>query len=39
MIAFYETETQRSELHGYILQMLNDIYCHDSDIKQIQQTQ
>eukprot|EP00488_Nonionellina_sp_1-RS-2012_P002781 TRINITY_DN5616_c0_g1_i1.p1 TRINITY_DN5616_c0_g1~~TRINITY_DN5616_c0_g1_i1.p1 ORF type:complete len:158 (+),score=44.60 TRINITY_DN5616_c0_g1_i1:63-476(+) len=36
MVAFYQTQHQRSELHGYILQMLNDIYCHDSEIKHIQ---
>ncbi len=28
MIQFLDENKQRFELHGYILQMLNDIYCH-----------
>jgi len=35
MVDFYQNNEQRAELHGYILQMINDIYCHDSDTKQI----
>ena len=35
MVEFYQTNEQRSELHGYILQMLNDIYFHDSDAKHV----
>ncbi len=37
MVEFFEAEPKRSELHGYILQMLNDIYCHDSEMKHVSQ--
>jgi len=30
MVDFFESHTQRTELHGYILQMLHDIYQHDT---------
>jgi len=38
MVTFYDSETRQTELHGYILQMLNDIYCHDSEMKHISQS-